>query len=270
MKFFILTIFPQFFDCFKEVGIVSKAIKKGIVEIEAINLRDFAKDKHRTVDDVVFGGGPGMLLKPEPIFEAYDYIRSQGYNPYVLITEPWGRQFDQRFAEELSKKEEILIICGRYEGVDERVKTIVDEEVSIGDFILSGGEVASLVIMDAVIRLLPNVVGDRDSLKVDSFSDGLLGYPNYTRPYEYRGMKVPDILISGNHGMIAKWRRWQSLKRTLEKKPYLLDNANLSEEDFIMLEAIRRGYSFERYVKERRRIKKFLKRKLNGRGGEGL
>ncbi len=261
MKFYIFTIFPQFFDCFKEVGIVSRALKKGLVEINAINLRDFTKDKQKSVDDVVYGGGPGMLLKPEPIFEAYDYLKSKGVNPYVLITEPWGREFNQDFALELSKKKEILIICGRYEGVDERVKNIVDEEVSIGNFILSGGEPAALVIMDAVIRLIPGVVGDKDSLKVDSFSDGLLGYPNYTRPFEYRGMKVPEVLISGNHQLIEKWRRWESLKKTLEKKPDLLNNTQLTTEDLIMLEAIRKNLTFEEYLKNRQKIKKRLKRR---------
>jgi tRNA (guanine37-N1)-methyltransferase len=261
INFFVFTIFPQFFSCFKEVGIVSKAIKKGLVNIDTINLRDFTKDKHKSVDDVVYGGGPGMLLKPEPIFEAYDYLKSKGINPYVLVTEPWGRKFNQEFAIELSKKEEILIICGRYEGIDERVKKIVDEEVSIGDFILSGGEPAALIIMDAVTRLIPGVVGDENSLKVDSFSDNLLGYPNYTRPFEYRGMKVPQVLVSGNHQLIEKWRRWESLKRTLEKKPELLKKTNLSKEDLIMLEAIKKNLEFEEYLKKRQKIKKHLKKR---------
>jgi len=260
-KFFIFTIFPQFFDCFKNVGIVSQAIKKGLVSIEAINLRDFALDKHRTVDDVVYGGGPGMLLKPEPIFRAYDYLKEKGYNPYVLITEPWGRKFNQEFAKELSKKDEIVIICGRYEGVDERVKTIVDEEVSIGDFILSGGETAALVILDAVIRLIPKVVGDENSLRADSFSDGLLGYPNYTRPPEFRGLKVPSVLTSGNHKLIEKWRRWESLKKTFLYRKDLLEKAYLTDEDLIMLEAIKEGLSFEDYLKMRKEIKKRIKRK---------
>ncbi len=250
MKFFVLTIFPHFFDCFKETGIVSRGIQKGLVSIEALNLRDFTKDKHRTVDDVVYGGGPGMLLKPEPIFEAYDYIKEKGHNPYVLITEPWGRKFDQNFAKELSQKEEILIICGRYEGVDERVKTIVDEEVSIGDFILSGGEPAALVIMDAVIRLVPGVVGDTDSLRVDSFSDGLLGYPNYTRPAEYRGMKVPEVLTSGDHKKIQLWRRWKQIENTYKKRPDLLEKVNLSELDRKILKFIKENRTFEEFLKK--------------------
>ena len=255
MKFFVFTIFPQFFEGFKNTGIISKAIKEGKISIETINLRDFAEDKHKTVDDVVYGGGPGMLLKPEPIFKAYKNIINKGHKPYVLITEPWGKKFDQQFAKQLSQKEEILIICGRYEGVDERVKEIVDEEISIGDFILSGGEPAAIVIMDAVSRLVPGVVGDENSLKVDSFSKGLLGYPNYTRPAEYEGKKVPQVLLSGNHKLINLWRRWKQLERTLEKRPDLLKNANLSKEDIKMLEAIKQGIEFDRYVKQSSIIK---------------
>ncbi len=249
MKFYILTIFPEFFDGFINTGIVSRAIKKGLVDIKSIDLRDFTEDRHRTVDDVVYGGGPGMLIKPEPVFKAYEKILKEGNKPYVLITEPWGRKFDQKFAEELSKKNQIMIICGRYEGVDERVKNIVDEEVSVGDFILSGGEPAALIIMDAVIRLLPGVVGDSDSLNADSFSnDGLLGYPNYTRPAEYRGMKVPEILRSGNHKMIKLWRRWKQIEKTLLRKPELLEKAHLSEIDIKMIEAIKNNLTFEDFL----------------------
>ena len=260
-KFFILSIFPQFFDCFKNTGIVSRAIKRKLVSIEAINIRDFATDKHRTVDDVVYGGGPGMLLKPEPIFKAYDYLRERGHNPYVLITEPWGRKFDQNFARELSEKDELLFIAGRYEGVDERVKTIVDEEVSIGDFILSGGEPAILVILDAVIRLIPKVVGDSESLKVDSFSNGLLGYSNYTRPAKFRDLEVPSILTSGNHNLIEKWRRWESLRRTYLKRKDLLKNVKLSEEDLLMLEAIEKNMDFEEFLKLKKEWKRRKKKR---------
>lgn len=250
LKIYIFTIFPNYFDCFKSYGIVSKAISQGKVSIETINLRDFTKDKHRTVDDVVYGGGPGMLLKPEPIFEAFDYLKSKGANPYTLITEPWGRRFDQRFAKELSKKEEILIICGRYEGVDERVKVLVDEEVSVGDFILSGGEPAALVIMDSIIRLLPQVLSDEKSIEVDSFSDGLVGYSNYTRPAEYRGMKVPDVLLSGNHRLIQLYRRWDQLQKTLRKRPDLLQSVTLSEIDKKMLNYINRDKTFQHFLEE--------------------
>ncbi len=255
MKFFVLTIFPQFFEGFKNTGIVSKAIKEGKISIQTINIRDFAQDKHRTVDDVVYGGGPGMLLKPEPIFRAYKSLLEKGHKPYVLITEPWGRKFDQKFAKELSQKEEILIICGRYEGVDERVKEIVDQEVSIGDFVLSGGEPAALVIMDAVSRLVPGVVGDQDSLKVDSFSDNLLGYPNYTRPADFEGRKVPQVLLSGNHKLINLWRRWKQIENTLKNRPELLQKAQLSEEDKKILQAIRQGIEFDRFIKQSSIIK---------------
>ncbi len=250
MRFFVLTIFPQFFEGFKNTGIVSRGIKKGKISIETINLRDFTDDKHRTVDDVVYGGGPGMLLKPEPIYRAYESILERGHKPYVLITEPWGRKFDQKFARELSEKQEIMIICGRYEGVDERVKDIVDEEISIGDFVLSGGEPAAIVIMDAVSRLVPGVVGDKDSIRVDSFSDGLLGYPNYTRPSDFRGKKVPDVLKSGNHRLINLWRRWKQIEKTLERRPELLEKANLTKEDISILDAIKSGESFENFVKK--------------------
>ncbi len=246
-KFYILTIFPEFFGGFVNTGIVSRAIKKGLVHINTVNLRDYTTDKHRTVDDVVYGGGPGMLLKPEPIFRAYEEI-SKEKKPYVLITEPWGRRFDQKFAKELSEKDEIMIICGRYEGVDERVKTIVDEEVSIGDFVLSGGEPAALVIMDAVIRLIPGVVGDEDSLRVDSFSDGLVGYPNYTRPPVFKGMEVPDVLRSGNHKLIEMWRRWKQIENTYKKRPDLLKKADLSENDIKILHYIKKGKKFEDFI----------------------
>ncbi|WP_293446154.1 tRNA (guanosine(37)-N1)-methyltransferase TrmD [Persephonella sp.] len=246
-KFHVLTIFPEFFGGFVNTGIVSRAIKKGLVHINTVNLRDYTTDKHRTVDDVVYGGGPGMLLKPEPIFRAYEEI-SKEKKPYVLITEPWGRRFDQKFAKELSEKDEIMIICGRYEGVDERVKTIVDEEVSIGDFVLSGGEPAALVIMDAVIRLIPGVVGDEDSLRVDSFSDGLVGYPNYTRPPVFKGMEVPDVLRSGNHKLIELWRRWKQIENTYKKRPDLLKIADLSENDIKILHYIKKGKKFEDFI----------------------
>lgn len=250
MKIYILTIFPEYFDCFKQYGIVSKAIKQGKVSIKTINLRDFAKDKHKTVDDVVYGGGPGMLLKPEPIFEAVDYLKSTGANPYTIITEPWGKRFDQDMAKELSKKEEILIICGRYEGVDERVKVLVDQEISVGDFILSGGEPAAIVIMDSIIRLLPDVLSDENSIQMDSFSDGLVGYSNYTRPAEYRGMKVPEVLLSGNHKLIDLYRRWDKLYKTLKKRPDLLDKAKLSNTDKKMLNYIKIGKSFQEFISE--------------------
>ena len=250
MKIYIITIFPDYFECFKNYGVVNKAIKSGLVEINTINLRDFTTDKHKTVDDVVYGGGPGMLLKPEPIFKAFDYIKNISKNPYTIITEPWGKTFNQEMARKLAEKKEIVIICGRYEGVDERVKTLVDEEISIGDYILSGGEPAALVIMDSVIRLLPGVLSDDESKEVDSFSDGLLGYPNYTRPAEFRGMKVPEVLLSGNHKLIEKWRRFQKIKRTYKNRPDLLEKAKLSVDDKQLLKYIIEGKEFEDLIKE--------------------
>ncbi len=255
LNFFVITIFPEFFEGFKNTGIISRAIKNNKIKIETINPRDFAKDKHKTIDDVVYGGGPGMLMKPEPIFEAYETIKSKGHNPYVLITEPWGRKFDQKFAQELSQKEEIIIICGRYEGIDERVKTIVDEEVSIGDFILSGGEPAALVIMDAVSRLVPGVVGDENSLQIDSFNDGLLGYPNYTRPSNFKGMEVPKVLLSGNHKAIELWRRWKQIENTLNKRPDLLQKNKLTDLDKEILDNIKKEVSFEEFLNKKLKIK---------------
>ena len=255
LNFFVITIIPEFFEGFKNTGIISRAIKNNKIKIETINPRDFAKDKHKTIDDVVYGGGPGMLMKPEPIFEAYETIKSKGHNPYVLITEPWGRKFDQKFAQELSLKDEIMIVCGRYEGIDERVKTIVDEEVSIGDFILSGGEPAALVIMDAVSRLVPGVVGDENSLQIDSFNDGLLGYPNYTRPSNFKGMEVPKVLLSGNHKAIELWRRWKQIENTLNKRPDLLQKNKLTDLDKEILDNIKKEVSFEEFLNKKLKIK---------------
>lgn len=250
MNIFILTIFPEYFECFKKYGIVNKAIKNNLINIQTVDLRNFTTDKHKTVDDVVYGGGPGMLLKPEPIFKAYNHIKNIVGKPYTIITEPWGRKLNQDVTKELSQQKNLLIICGRYEGVDERVKTLVDEEISIGDYILSGGEPAALVIMDSVIRLLPGALSDKESLEVDSFSDGLLGYPNYTRPADFEGLKVPEVLLSGNHKLINLWRRFQQLKRTYTKRPDLLEKANLSIEDKKMLKYIIEGKDFEDFIKE--------------------
>ena len=244
MRIDVLTVLPGMFECFLREGVIGRAVKSGKVEVNVVNLRDYATDKHRTVDDVPYGGGPGMVLKPEPIFRAYESLTQGGVKPFVILTEPWGEAFNQKLALELSKKERLMIICGRYEGVDERVKTLVDKEVSIGDYVLSGGELAAMVIMDAVIRLLPGVLGNEDSLKADSFMDrGLLGYPNYTRPAQFRGMRVPEVLLSGHHKRIELWRKEQSLKRTLERKPEVIDRllkeGKLTEEEIAILEKLR-------------------------------
>jgi len=240
----VLTVLPGLFECFLREGIVGRALKSGKVEVNVLNIRDFTTDKHRVVDDVPYGGGPGMVLKPEPIFRAYDGLTKEGPKPFVILTEPWGETFNQEMALELSKKERLLIICGRYEGVDERVKEIVDREVSIGDYVLTGGELPAMVIMDAVIRLVPGVIGNAESLRADSFMDrGLLGYPNYTRPAEFRGMKVPDVLLSGHHRRIELWRKEQSLRKTLKRKPEvierLLKEGKLTDEELEILKRLR-------------------------------
>ncbi|GAB6075838.1 tRNA (guanosine(37)-N1)-methyltransferase TrmD [Desulfurobacterium crinifex] len=250
MRFDVLTVLPGLFDCFLREGIIGKAVSSGKVKVNVVNIRDFAFDKHKVVDDVPYGGGPGMVLKPEPIFRAYEELTKEGDKPYVLLTEPWGERFNQEMAIELSNKKRIMIICGRYEGVDERVKTLVDKEVSIGDFVLTGGELPAMVIMDAVIRLIPRVLGNIESLQADSFMDrGLLGYPNYTRPAEFRGMKVPDVLLSGHHKKIELWRKEQSLRKTLERKPEIVEklrrDGKLTEEELKILEKIEREMNRE-------------------------
>ncbi len=246
MRIDVLTVLPGIFECFLREGIVGKAISSGKVKVNVINIRDYATDKHRVVDDVPYGGGPGMVLKPEPIFRAYDHIVEKGSKPYVILTEPWGERFTQEAAIELSRKPHLLIICGRYEGVDERVKTLVDREISIGDYVLTGGELPAMVMMDAVIRLLPGVLGNEESLKADSFMDrGLMGYPNYTRPAEFRGMRVPDVLLSGHHKKIERWRKEQSLKKTLERRPEVIDRlkreGKLTEEEIEILKNLKGG-----------------------------
>lgn len=247
MKFDVLTVLPKLFSNFLQEGVIGRAISSGKVNVNIVNIRDFALDRHKVVDDVPYGGGPGMVLKPEPIFRAYDELMKEGEKPYVLLTEPWGERFNQQMALELSRKERILIICGRYEGVDERVKTLVDKEVSIGDFVLTGGELPAIVIMDAVIRLLPAVLGNEESLKADSFMDrGLFGYPNYTRPAKFRGMEVPEVLLSGHHKKIEMWRKEQSLKKTLKRKPEVVEQlrkeGKLTEEELRILAALERNF----------------------------
>jgi tRNA (guanine37-N1)-methyltransferase len=253
LRFFVATIFPQIIECYTSYGVVNRAIKKGLVDIKALNLRDFA-DNPRVVDDEAYGGFPGMVLKPEPIFRAYDYVVSNYGKPYVLITEPWGERITQKLFEELKKKENIFIICGRYEGVDERIKTIVDKEVSLGDFILSGGELPALVIVDGTTRLVEGVLSEPQSLKEDSFSKHWLGYPVYTRLREYRGMKVPDILLSGDHRLIELWKLFKKIEQTYRKKPDIVPpEEKLNELEKLMLEYVKKGKTFEEFLKEEKR-----------------
>ena len=233
MKFDIVTIFPRMVEAGLADGVVSRGIERGLVDVQVYDLRDYTADRHRSVDDVPYGGGPGMVMKPEPLARAVDAIRARrGAPEAVVLLSPQGRPFTQAEAVRLSRLPHLVLLCGRYEGVDERVRTAVaTDELSIGDYVLSGGELPALVIVDAVARLIPGVVGDEDSVAGDSFSRGLLDYPHYTRPAEFRDWKVPDVLISGHHGEIRKWRKRQALELTLLRRPDLLADAELDVEE---------------------------------------
>ncbi|WP_129408947.1 tRNA (guanosine(37)-N1)-methyltransferase TrmD [Marinitoga lauensis] len=226
----VVTIFPEMFEAITKYGVLSKAIKENIVSFKAHNLRDYTKDKHKVTDLYAYGGGPGMVMKPEPFFEFYDtYIEKKGKKPYVIITSPQGKRFESSDAERLAKKENIVFFCGRYEGIDERVMSLVDEEFSIGDFVVTGGELPAMLMIDALCRFVPGVVGDIDSVKNDSFYNQLLDHPHYTKPREYRGMKVPEVLLSGNHKKIDEYRKKESILRTILKRPDLFIKHDLDE-----------------------------------------
>jgi tRNA (guanine37-N1)-methyltransferase len=233
MRFDIVTIFPRMIDAALSEGILARAIQRGVLTVRARDLREFTGDRHRTVDDVPYGGGPGMVLKPEPLFKAVDAIRAETGAPQaVVLVSPHGSRFTQAHAARIAALEHVVILCGRYEGIDDRVREkLATEEISIGDYVLSGGELPALVIVDAVARLIPGVVGDEDSVAGDSFSRGLLDYPHYTRPAEFRDSKVPDVLVSGHHGEIRKWRKRQALELTLRRRPDLLADAELDVEE---------------------------------------
>ncbi len=220
MKIDVLTLFPEMFSGPLDVSMVARARKSGLLELQIRNLRDWTHDRHKTVDDRPFGGGPGMVLKPEPIFEAVEALA--GEKTRVLMMAPTGRPFTQAIARELAQQEHLLFLCGSYEGFDERIRTLVQDELSIGDYVLTNGGLPAMVVIDAVTRLIPGVLGDDESAADESFSQGLLEYPHYTRPSEFRGMKVPDILMSGHHAEIEKWRREQARQRTKERRPDLL------------------------------------------------
>ncbi len=222
-------------------GVVGRAIERGLLDVAVHDLRDFTADRHRSVDDQPFGGGPGMVMKVEPIFRALDAIAARRGTPTVLLTSPQGTVFTQAAARRLSAAAHVVLLCGRYEGVDERVRARVDEEVSIGDYVLSGGELPALVVLDAVARFVPGVVGDDQSVAEDSFSRGLLDFPHYTRPAEIDGAKVPDVLLSGNHAEIRRWRKRESLARTLERRPELLERAILDDEERALLVELQKG-----------------------------
>jgi tRNA (guanine37-N1)-methyltransferase len=236
MKIHILTLFPGMFVGPLSESIIKRAVDRGLVEIAIHNIRDYTSDRHHVVDDYPYGGGPGMVLKPEPLFEAVEAIKGEFQIPVILLT-PQGRLFDQQAAAELAKYEEMILVCGHYEGVDERVREhLVMDEISIGDYVLSGGELAAMVVADALVRQLPGALGSEASGGEDSHSSGLLEYPQYTRPQSFRGWVVPEVLLSGNHAQIARWRREQSLLRTLQRRPDLLDNVELTDEERRFLE----------------------------------
>lgn len=231
MQFHVLTIFPEMFTSPLSASLLKKAQDKGIVTCRVHNLRDYATDKHRSVDDSPYGGGQGMVMKPEPVVAALGGVCQSLANPWRILLSPQGSPLTQAKVAELAQRETLVFLCGRYEGIDERIRPFVDEELSIGDYILSGGEIAALVVIDAVARLIPGVVGRQESVEEESFSHGLLEYPHYTRPEEFRGMRVPAVLLSGNHAEIACWRRRQSLLRTRERRPDLLAKAALTDKE---------------------------------------
>jgi tRNA (guanine37-N1)-methyltransferase len=239
MKFDILTLFPNMFSSPFQQSILGKAIEKGLIQIRTINIRDFALDKHQVVDDTPYGGGQGMVMKVEPIARAIEWVKSQNPSVWTIYLTPQGKPFNQKMAQELSSRSHLILLCGRYEGIDERVrKLFADEEISIGDYVLTGGELAAMVLMDAISRLLPGVLGSDRSAEEDSFFRSLLEYPQYTRPPNFRGMEVPDVLLSGNHAAIFRWRRMEALRRTWTRRPDLLEKAHLSNEDNELLKEI--------------------------------
>jgi tRNA (guanine37-N1)-methyltransferase len=248
MTFDIVTIFPAMIEQPLAAGIIGRAIERGTLDVKVRDLRDFTTDRHRVVDDVPYGGGPGMVLKPDPIFRALDAIEAERGTPLtVILTSPQGRRFTQGEAQRLSGVAHIVLLCGRYEGFDDRVRERATEELSIGDYVLTGGELAALVVLDAVARFVPGVVGDEQSVAEDSFTRGLLDFPQYTRPATIRSaslsgereLAVPDVLLSGNHAEIRRWRKREALSRTLDRRPDLLDDAVLDEEEMKLLRELK-------------------------------
>lgn len=231
LDFTVITIFPAMFGSPLGHSILKKAQEKGLISVRVVDLRDYATDRHKVTDDYPYGGGQGMVMKPEPLIAAIEDARKRLKKPRVILLTPRGRVFDQREADKLAQEKELVLICGRYEGVDERVKGFVDDELSIGDYTLSGGELAAMVVIDAVTRLIPGALGNAKSAQEESFSEGLLEYPQYTRPEEFRGMKVPEVLLSGDHDRIKSWRREMSLQLTRERRPDLFRKAPLNPEE---------------------------------------
>ncbi len=239
MRYDVLTLFPEMIFAYLQEGILARAAKRGLIRVEITDIRDFARGPHRTTDDRPFGGGDGMVMKPGPLYRALDSVPRTGERSLVMLMTPQGEPFTQRMAWELSEAEQLILVCGRYEGVDERIRKLaIERELSVGDYVLSGGELGALIVMDAVSRLIPGVLGGERSNQEDSFEDGLLEYPQYTRPRIFQGEEVPEVLLSGNHEKIRLWRRTQSLKRTFERRPDMLRTASLSPEDDNILEKL--------------------------------
>jgi tRNA (guanine37-N1)-methyltransferase len=239
MRVDIFSLFPQVFNPYLEISILQRAIQNGLVEIHNHNIRDWTTDRHHTTDDVPYGGGGGMVMKVDPVFAALeDILGKPPVCPVILMT-PQGRVFNQKMAYDLSGRERLAILCGRYEGIDERIReNLVTDEISVGDYVLTGGELPALTVLDAMVRLIPGALGDPGGAQDDSHASGMLEYPHYTRPPEFRGMQVPEVLLSGNHAEIARWRREQAIKRTLTRRPDMLEKAQLSEKDIRYLDSI--------------------------------
>lgn len=237
----VFSLFPGMFEGVFNASIMKKAQEKGAVTFNVTDFRAYSENKHSQVDDYPYGGGAGMVLKPEPLFNAVESLQTSGKAPRVILMCPQGERFTQKKAEELAQEENLVFLCGHYEGYDERIREhLVTDEISIGDFVLTGGELAAMTVVDSVVRLLPGVLGQADSHIQDSFSTGLLEHPHYTRPADYRGMKVPDVLLSGNHAKIAQWRDEQSLKRTFERRPDLLEHIELNEKQQAYLNTLKK------------------------------
>ncbi len=241
MRFTVLTLFPEMFSPL-QASILKRAQADGLIQVNVVNFREYADNKHKCVDDVPYGGGAGMVLKPEPLFAAVRALPESSVSRKVILLSPQGRIFTQTLAEALVCEDELVFICGHYEGFDERVRTLADEEISLGDFVLTGGELAAAVIIDAVARLLPGVLGQSESLKEESHGDGVLEYPQYTRPVDFEGRRVPEVLLSGHHANIERWRRREALWRTFQKRPDLFERATFSPADYPLLEELRQEH----------------------------
>lgn len=238
MRFETLSVFPEVFAPYLDASIMGRAQRAGILDFASHDLRDWTHDRHRTVDDAPFGGGQGMLMKPAPIFEAVEALSAEGPRPHVVFFSPCGRRYDQSCAEALSHEERVLLVCGRYEGMDERAYELADDVFSLGDYVLTGGELAAMVVIDSVVRLLPGALGDAMSAKDESFSDGLLEYAQYTRPASYRGMDVPEVLLGGDHAKVDAWRRRSAVERTARWRPDLIEGADLTPDELALARAV--------------------------------